>query len=469
MRVRGRLVLAFTYILVTVIVALSIPLAINLARRVRAEIEADTKVSALTIAAQIGGEGAIPGPALDRAVASYSVQVDGRVVVVDVDGIVIADSEGTSLGENFNNGLRPEIAAALDPVRPTATAITRYSATEQADLLVAAAPIQDEGLFGAIRITRNVQDVSDAIRATTVGLFVIGGAGLVAGLLIAFGLAGSFARPLSRLASAAHRIRDGDLTARAGELHGAREIEELAESFDDMAERLERTVQAQREFVANASHQLRTPLTGMKLRIENARTSTEDPDITRQLDAADLEVDRLSETVDRMLVLATRVERGDPVEMDLADCARRAVERWADRAATLDTEIRSTGIPAPALADANDVDQLVDNLIDNALAYAAGPIELETRRAGDDVTLIVRDHGPGFSGLELERVTERFYRGRGVPSGGSGLGLAIARDIAERWGGSLTVMAADGGGARIDVRLPASDRMPRSTDGSASS
>jgi signal transduction histidine kinase len=168
----------------------------------------------------------------------------------------------------------------------------------------------------------------------------------------------------------------------------------------------------------------------------------------------------LSETVDRMLVLATRVERGDPVQMDLADCARRAVERWTARAAALDTQVRSTGSEAPAWADAADIDQLVDNLIDNALSYAARPIELETRRADDDVLLIVRDHGPGFSALELDRVTDRFYRGQGVSGAGSGLGLAIARDLVERWGGSLTVADAEQGGARIDVRLPAAARTP---------
>jgi signal transduction histidine kinase len=308
-------------------------------------------------------------------------------------------------------------------------------------------------LAGAVRITRNVQDVSNAIRDATVGLIIVGLAGLFAGLLIAYGLAASFARPLTRLAGTAQRLGEGDLSARAGDVGGAEEIEELARSFDEMADRMERTVQAQREFVANASHQLRTPLTGMKLRLESAQGRTDDPAVRGEIEAADLEVDRLSETVDRMLVMSKRIEHGDPTHVDLADAAGRALARWRDRAAHEGVEISVIGERAVGQGNPADLDQVIDNLIDNGLSYGAGPIELESGTDGGQAVLAVRDHGPGIPHAEQQRVTERFYRGKAAPSGGSGLGLAIARDLTERWGGSLLVRDAEGGGARIEIRL----------------
>ncbi len=439
------------------IVALTVPLALNLAKRTRAEIESDTKIDALTIAAQIGSEGLGKSAMLDRVVNDYALQVGGRIVVMNANSRVIADSDGSAIGQFFNNGQRPEVTAALDPKNPTPYATTRYSETAQADLLVAAAPILDEGLAGAVRITRNVQDVSNAIRDATVGLIIVGAAGLLAGLLIAYGLAASFARPLTRLADTAEQLGEGDLSARAGDVGGAEEIEELARSFDEMADRMQRTVQAQREFVANASHQLRTPLTGMKLRLENVKDRTDEPELQAQLDAADLEVDRLSETVDRMLVMSKRIEHGDPTHVDLADAAARALARWRDRAAVKGVEIRVTGAPIVGQGNPADLDQAIDNLIDNAIDYGAGPVELETGGDRGQAVLAVRDHGPGIPKGEQERVTERFYRGRTATSGGSGLGLAIARDLTERWGGALLVRDADGGGARIEIRLRAAD------------
>ncbi len=449
--------MAFAYILLTVIVALTVPLALNLAKRTRAEIESNTKIDALTIAAQIGSEGLGKSKMLDRAVNDYALQVDGRVVVMNANSRVIADSDGSAIGQFFNNGRRPEVSAALDPRNPTPYATTRYSETAQADLLVAAAPILDEGLAGAVRITRNVQDVSNAIRDATLGLIIVGAAGLLAGLLIAYGLAASFARPLSRLADTAEQLGEGDLSARAGDVGGAEEIEELARSFDEMADRMQRTVQAQREFVANASHQLRTPLTGMKLRLEGVKDRTDDQELQNQLEAADLEVDRLSETVDRMLVMSKRIEHGDPTHVDLADAATRAAARWGERATAKGVELYVTGDPAVGQGNPADLDQAIDNLIDNALDYAAGPIEVETGAVGGQVMLAVRDHGPGIPKGEQDKVTERFYRGKTATSGGSGLGLAIARDLTERWGGALLVRDAVGGGARIEIRLRAAD------------
>jgi len=301
----------------------------------------------------------------------------------------------------------------------------------------------------------NLQHMKNAVQNTTLSRrMMLQGA---AGLVIAFALAGSLARPLSRLAATARRLGSGDLTARAGNVRGAREIDELGHSFDEMADRLERTVQAQREFVANASHQLRTPLTGMKLRLESAAAQSNDAEVQRQVKAAETEVDRLAETVNRLLLMSREVEAGTADtsrRADLREAAARACERWSERAERMASTVQTHGDAAVAEIDPTDLDQILDNLLDNAIAYAPGAVVIETGRT----FVAVRDQGPGIPAEERERVTERFYRGRGAPSGGSGLGLAIVRDLAERWGGSVALEGPDDGGTRILVTLsPAGD------------
>lgn len=452
MKVRSRLVVAFTYLVVTVLLALAVPLLFSLRERARTEREIEVQTSAQTIAASLDGRTLTAGRALDRLIARYARQVGGRVIAMNRRGVVLADSDGTDVGENFNTASRPEVRGALDPTRPTTQTLIRYSRTLAADIMVSAAPVFDRGLIGAVRITKNIQDVNDAVRRTTMALIaVIGGAGLFVGLAIALAMSGSLARPLVRLAAAARRLGSGDLRARAGDVKGAEEIQDLAGSFDEMADRLERAVQAQREFVANASHQLRTPLTGMKLRLESAAQRAESPELKRDLAAAEQEVDRLASTVSRLLTMARRLEEGQSTEVDLRAAALSAGERWRERAETYNSTIAVHGAASTVRANPTDVDQIIDNLVENAIVYAPGEIDVHTGVADGRAFLAVRDHGPGIPPEERPKVTERFYRGSRTPAGGSGLGLAIARDLAERWDGLLLVNEAEGGGTRIEV------------------
>ena len=451
---------------VAVLIALTVPLAISLRDRARAEKKTEVLTSALTIASGFDSETLRAGPALDRKIDRYAEQVGGRVIALDRRGIVLADSEGVAVGENFKTPSRPELHDhALYAPAPSAAAEIRFSSTEGTDLMVAAAPVVDPGLIGAVRISKPIQAVNDAVRRTTIGLVaVVGGIGLVIGLVIAFVVSGSLARPLTRLAAAARRLGSGDLSARANDVTGADEIEELAGSFDDMADRVERTVQAQREFVANASHQLRTPLTGMKLRLESAIERSDSPEMTHDLTAADKEIDRLAATVDRLLVMARTLEEGGSTEIELHAAAVRAVERWQERAATRSSTLSVDGEPVTAQANATDIDQILDNLLENAMTYAPGAIDLQTGTAERRAFVAVRDHGPGIALEEQTKVTERFYRGKTAPPGGSGLGLAIAGDLAERWGGAMSVQSAEGGGTRVEVRFRVASAPVNPTD-----
>ncbi|HET7928143.1 MAG TPA: ATP-binding protein [Actinomycetota bacterium] len=379
----------------------------------------------------------------------------GRVIVVDAEGTLIADSAGpASLQEDYATTGRPEVMHAL---QGTPYSEVRDSVDLGHDIMATAVPVQSEGeLLGAVRLTRSVQQVNDTVRNITLGLAAIGIAALVAGLLLAFGLAGSLSRPLSRLAGAAKRLGDGDLSSRAGDMSGGGdEVEELGASFDEMADRLERTVQAQREFVANASHQLRTPLTAMKLRLEGAIAEASDQEVRQQLEAADHEVDRLSDIVDRLLVMAREIEEGVVSSVDVGEAVTRALARWNDRAKERRSNLVGRGEPGAAHVDPTDLDQILDNLLDNATTYAPGDVTVESGRSNGRLFVAVQDRGRGIDPADLPRVTERFYRGRDVPSGGSGLGLAIARQLAEKWGGTLNVESTVGEGTRIEVRLDA--------------
>jgi signal transduction histidine kinase len=443
------------------LVALGLPLTITLQQRTIADLENRALIEAQGIAAAIGAENINDPGRLQEIARAAAQQVQGRVVVVDRAGFLLAD-EGfqteladttapEQIGDLFAVPTRPEIVAAL---QGNPRSEIRDSADLGHDIMATAVPIQDEERrVGAVRITRNIQSVNDQVRNTTLGLLAIGAAALLAGLLIAFGMAGSLSRPLTRLARAARRLGSGDLSARAEDVGGASEIEELGRSFDEMADRLERTVQAQREFVANASHQLRTPLTGMKLRLETAIADATDESVRRQLEAADREVDRLSEIVNRLLELSRDIEEGRPTHVDLGEAVTRAVGRWQERARKASATIVARGDGGMAQGNPSDVDQILDNLLDNAIAYAPGEIAIETGADDGRVFVAVQDHGPGIAQEDVTKVTERFFRGRGAPSGGSGLGLAIAKELAEKWGGSVLVTSGPGEGTRVEVRL----------------
>jgi signal transduction histidine kinase len=431
-----------------------LPLTITLQRRASTEVETNALVLAQSIATSVGDENIEDPAALDAIVreAAPLAGVDGRVVVVGNRGRLLADSDGPAeIGTDFRSPGRPEIDAALNG---ELFSEVRDSVDLGHDIVATAVPILDDGAqLGVVRLTQDVQGVNDNVRNITIGLLAIGVAALIAGLLLAFGLAGSLSRPLVRLAGAAKRLGAGDLSARAEDVGGSTEVEDLGRSFDEMADRLERTVRAQREFVANASHQLRTPLTGMKLRLESATVETKDEEVRRQLVAAEREVDRLSEIVDRLLAMSRQIEEGEPTHVDLGDAVTRALARWDERAKSADTALHSEGDGGIAQGNPSDLDQILDNLIDNAISYAPGEITVESGRDDGRVFVAVQDRGPGIPEPELAKVTERFFRGQGASSGGSGLGLAIARDLAEKWGGDLAVTSAVGAGTRVEVRL----------------
>jgi signal transduction histidine kinase len=375
------------------------------------------------------------------------------VIVVGPSGRLLVDSAGSGGGSYAS---RPEIAAAL---RGDPTQGERHSDSLGEDLLYTAVPVVSGGRTeGAVRVTESVDEVNAEVRRDVLALIGVAAVVLVLGLGLAWLLAGSLARPLRGLAATARRVAGGDLDARA-RVEGSSEQREVAAAFNEMTERLARALRSQREFVANASHQLRTPLTGLRLRLEAASVKASDPEVERELGAAERETIRLARLLTELLTLARERERPEPERVGLAEVVRAGHERWEGPAQTGGRRlaVRGDGEPVVEATEA-DLAVVLDNLVENALNYSPidSTVTIEWGSDGGAGRLAVLDEGPGIDPAERERVFERFFRGEAARGGsaGTGLGLPLVEALAERWGGSVRLADRPEGGTSAEVALP---------------
>jgi signal transduction histidine kinase len=463
---RARLVLAAAYLVTAVVLALEIPLALNIQRRADTDFQSAVLGRAAILSARISGDVANASsrpdaavPARLRAAVASAPASDERVVVTDDRGRVLADSDGTARRrELYATPQRPEFSVALFDARVDFR--RRFSDTVGAELLLVTVPVAfADRVVGAVRVSASRRAVEAGVHRSWLRLALIGVAVIVSALVLAWALARTLARPLERLRGTAARLGSGDLDARAS-TEGPKELTAVASSFNRMAETLAGNLRAQRDFVANASHQLRTPLTGLKLRLESIRA--EGGAAGESAAKAEAELDRLEELVGDLLELArASTSSGTATTVDLAEVASSAVDRWTAPAAEGSREVAlGAREPAQVLADPGDLAHVVDNLIENALNYSppGTHVTVETAASDGRATLVVADNGPGIPAEERTRVFERFYRGStGRQSGpGTGLGLAIVAELVERWGGEVRLL--QGPGTRIAAtfeRVPA--------------
>jgi len=376
--------------------------------------------------------------------------VRGRVIVVGESGRLLVDSAGAPAGRSYAD--RPEIRAAL---AGSGEQITRDSRTLGAQILATSAPVLSHGRTeGAVRVTQSIAAVHDAVKTAILDIAALAGVVLLLGLVAGAVVAQRIARPIRRLDRAARSVATGDLDT-AVAVEGSKEQRSLALAFNEMTQRLKRLLRSQRDFVADASHQLRTPLTGLRLRIEGMAESDGEPD-PAELDAALAELDRLSSIVEELLILSRAGEHElPPEEVDLADVAARLAARWQPSAAELSIDLVVDGNGGGrAWCAPHDLDRSLDALVENALRYSPGgsTVTIAPRGGGIDVL----DRGPGLEPGEEAAVFERFRRGRAGKSGpsGTGLGLPIARELVRQWGGEVTLASRDGGGTSASIRLP---------------
>jgi signal transduction histidine kinase len=272
--------------------------------------------------------------------------------------------------------------------------------------------------------------------------------------LLAFGLARWVSRPLKGLDGAARRLADGDLAIRAEVGSGPPELRRLGTTFNTMAGRLEALVHGSRAVLADVSHQLRTPLAALRLRLD-LLASDSDPDTARELAAALEELARLSRLVDGLLAVA-RAENVVPVPIavDIAEVAAERVEAWHPVADDRGIALQATpGPPVLAWIGEGHLEQVIDNLIANALD-ALGPgqrVVVTTAATPGGARIVVRDNGPGMTAEERERAFLRFSTNN---PNGTGLGLAIVHRLVTSNGGTAGLAESPGGGLTVTLDFP---------------
>ena len=440
-----RLLLTYLGLTVLVLAVLEVPLGLVNRRNERNDLftRVERDASFLASFAEDALENKTQPRALGVAALEYSKKPGGRIVIVNLKGVAIIDTNPPASGPR-TFATRPEIIAALHGEVKTGI---RYSKTLHENLLYVAIPASSGSrVTGAVRITYSMAQVDARIRRYWLMLLAIGGIVLATAALVGFRFARWVSDPLGRLENAAAVAGAGDLGVRADE-EGPPEVRSLAATFNHMIGELEQLVRSQEEFVADASHQLRTPLTALRLRLENIgaeATESGRADLERALE----EVERLSRLVAGLLALA-RAEVSPPERVDLAVLVAERTEAWSalteERRVRLEIDVKGT-----ALVGRDRLGQVLENLLANALAVSPEGSSITISGSGGE--LHVLDRGPGMTAEGRERAFDRFWRG-GKAGAGSGLGLAIVKRLIEIDGGTVELRAAPGGGLDAVIRL----------------
>ena len=428
------------------------PLALSLRDRVDSEVKGQARSQAEVVATSATEFVKPPQPVPLRRIAEKSAEsVRGRVIVVNAAGQLLADSAGTKLGRSYDD--RPEVEAALEG---HGEQITRNSETLGEEILATSVPVLDRGRpIGAVRITQSIDAVNRAVKTSILDVAALAAVVLALGVIAGALIAAQIARPIRRLDGAARRVAEGDLDTSVA-VEGSTEQRSLARAFNEMTQRIKRLLRVQQDFVADASHQLRTPLTGLRLRLENlAERFRGDRSTERELDAAMGEIDRLSLIVDELLILSRAGEHEMPGErIDLGRAVERAAERWRAAAAERGIEL---GVvvqePATGWCAGPDLERSLDSLVENALTYSPAGTTVTLRSGPGQIAVL--DEGPGLALGEEEAVFERFSRGSAGRRGakGTGLGLAIARELTRQWGGDVQLRNREDGGLEAAIEL----------------
>ncbi len=332
---------------------------------------------------------------------------------------------------------------ADDPVRRALSGAVHDA--RQGGQIVVAVPINgSEAVVGALRASRSESVVVDRTRRAWLIMAVIAVGALLISALLARWQARRLTRPVDALALAAGRLGSGDFSART-QRSGVTELDQVGVALDTTAERIGGLVARERAFSADASHQLRTPITGLRVQVESA-LMTPDADLRKALAGALGPIDHLESTVEDLLRLArdTHVDRSP---LNVARLVRDVERDWHGTFAAQGRPLRVTADnehPAPAVSEPA-VRQILDVLVENAERHGAGIVTIEVRHLHGAVRIEVGDEGGGVADPQrvFERRTDR----------GHGIGLALARTLAEAEGGRL-VLERSGPTPRFALLLP---------------
>jgi len=371
---------------------------------------------------------------LENILKNYRANSKAVVIVTNANGIVVASTDsGISVGENFKT--RPEIVKALSGKLATGR---RFSNTLNYQILYVAVPmVKGLKVYGTVRITFPASVVDHIVSTRLRAIAFVAGITLLLAIAIALLLATSVTRRLARLRNVTEEFTAGNYEVRADSETGAAEIRSLSSSFNNMADQLTSLLAAQRAFSGDASHQLRTPLTALQLRLERARELIDsDPAAaSERLEAALVEAERLQNIVEGLLVLSRTDNQASalPVALEISQIVKSRVLNWEALAAEANITLKTDAhAEVDVLAIPGTIEQVVDNYLDNALhaAPSGSTITVRVVRGEDSTTVHVLDEGPGIADADLERAFNRFWRAQS-DANGTGLGLAIVERLVQ--------------------------------------
>ncbi len=386
---------------------------------------------------------------------SDPVPVTGSQVVQVVDGRNRVVSASVNADRLTALLLPSEIREALD--HPVVVPGSRVGVTTP--LRVTAQAVRPAG--GARRFVLVAQQFDAVVhsqRILAITLLVTYPLLLAALVLIAWRVVGSALRPVEALRATAEGISGSGAEGRLPVPPTRDEIHALAVTLNSMLDRLGASRRRERTFLADAAHELRSPLASMRTQLEVAQHLGESTALTEDLRA---DVSRMTGLVEGLLALARmdadQAQRPDRRPVDVTSVARTVAERHASSRVPVVVRAADDAVTAVALSDHDDLQRVLGNLVDNAVRHAAGEVEVSVRVDGRSVVVAVADDGAGIPATERDRVFERFTRldeARDRDAGGSGLGLAIVSELVARLGGRVRLGDAEQGGLVAEVELP---------------
>ncbi|MFF4504719.1 sensor histidine kinase [Streptomyces sp. NPDC001401] len=457
-----QLIRSYILLVAVAILLFTVPVAFTLTAQLRDDTRESVHREATTMALLLGNGDPASCKALAEMAAVYDVETPGTVQVVSTTGRPCAPDLQKPARD-------AALTQAVRDGKSTTDWGSRFIWGRNLVITVPAREATAAGagkgpVVGAVRIKYSTDELTH--RLWTIWGFRAGLAVAVLGVAALIGAVAArrITAPLRELNSMASKFSDGDLTARSP-VTGPPETQTLARTLNQGAERLDTLVASQRIFVADASHQLRTPLTALRLSLDNIADGVDDEFVREDVEQATAEVVRMSRLVNGLLVLAraeAKVTAAEPLPLGEIVDERLSVWRPAadERGVTITLRGSADGRPA-VLAGPGHLDQVLDNVLSNALEVSpdGSTITVRIEPSGDEVVLSVLDQGPGMSDAEKSRAFDRFWRGQGLTGrSGSGLGLAVVKQLVTDDGGTVTLRDAPGGGLEVRISLRASSR-----------
>ncbi|WP_328425300.1 sensor histidine kinase [Streptomyces sp. NBC_00443] len=452
-----QLVRSYVLLVAVAIALFTVPVAFTLTDQLRDDTKASVLREAGAMALLLGNDESAACEALEEVANAYEDEIQ-----VTATAACAADLPRPTADEALTRALRsgePSVDWGSDFIWGDHLVVT-VPAHEGAT-----AGGSDKGpVVGAVRIKYSTGEMTS--RLWQIWGFRAVLAVIVLGVAAAIGVvvARRLTRPLRQLNDMASKFSDGDLTARSP-VTGPQETQTLARTLNQGAERLDTLIGSQRIFVADASHQLRTPLTALRLSLDNIADGVDDEFVKEDVEQATAEVVRMSRLVNGLLVLAraeAKVTAAEPLA--LWDIVRERLAVWRPAADERGVTIALRGSADGrllALTSPGHMEQVLDNVLSNALEVSpdGGTITVRVEPRGDEVVLSVDDEGPGMSDTDKSRAFDRFWRGKGLTGrAGSGLGLSVVKQLVTDDGGTVALGDAPGGGLSVRISLRASSR-----------